>query len=386
MADRGGLDLAGALVRGEKDDYIARLHREAPLYKDPNGHWIVSRFEDVRAMLLDHEHFSSDALAGAGERLARIPLITDDPPRHSHLRSLLARAFTPTAIEALRPRVDEIAAALTAQIPDGSETNVVTAITKTAPVATFASLLAIPDARFGDFRRWCDVVVGLVSGASAPVRVAATIEMRACLKALAASRRNTPGADLISALTKVTDEGAPLDDDQIVVFCVVLMNAGIETTSNLLGNLLHRLSAAPRLWASLRADPQAIDEAIEESLRLDSPAQMVIRRVLTDTVFAGEAMKAGDMVMVYLAAANRDPGKWQAPENYALARERERHLAFGHGIHTCIGAPLARMQAGAVMRALTFRFAGVAPGASAPIGLGQPFGLKALPLIFRERP
>jgi cytochrome P450 len=201
---------------------------------------------------------------------------------------------------------------------------------------------------------------------------------------VAAERRAKPGDDLISAMTRVSDTAETLSDDQIVAFCVLLMVAGNETTTNLLGNLLNRLARDPDGWAALRADPSLIEAAIEESLRVDSPAQMVIRRAMADTAVGGVDIGAGDMVMVYLASANRDPAKWSAPENFELARIRERHVAFGHGVHTCIGAPLARMEAKAAMTALVGQFETIARGRERGHRLpgGLLFGFRSLPVVF----
>jgi len=162
------------------------------------------------------------------------------------------------------------------------------------------------------------------------------------------------------------------------------MIAGNETTTNLLGNLLNRLASAPDDWAAMRADPALIERAIEESLRVDSPAQMVMRRAKEDALVGGRTIEAGEMVMVYLASANRDPDKWSEAADFELARERERHLAFGHGVHTCIGAPLARMEAKAAMSALVARFATLKPGAAPGTRLltGILFGFRALPVVF----
>ena len=170
----------------------------------------------------------------------------------------------------------------------------------------------------------------------------------------------------------------------MVGFCILLMIAGNETTTNLLGNLLNRIAARPEDWAALRADPGRIETAIEESLRVDSPAQMLIRRATEDVTLGGDTIGAGELVMVYLASANRDPAKWADPANFELARERDRHVAFGHGVHTCIGAPLARMEAKAAMEALVARFETVAPGAAPGRRLpgGMLFGFRSLPVVF----
>ena len=175
-----------------------------------------------------------------------------------------------------------------------------------------------------------------------------------------------------------------LSDSEIVGFCVLLLVAGNETTTNLLGNLISNLCKHPDAWARLKTSPALRDAAIEESLRIDSPAQMLMRVATEDAEVGGQTIAKGEMVMVFLAAANRDPAKWDDPANFDVARERERHVAFGHGVHTCIGAPLARLEAQCAMAALLERFDGVAYGQERGRRLpgGMLHGFRSLPVVF----
>ena len=386
MAD-GEINLREGLTRSGKDDFIAQLHEERPLAKDVNGFWVASRFEDVRAILLDYGRFSSSAMSGGGQAGAMgigFPLLTDDPPRHSVLRGLLAKAFTPAAMEAMRPAIEQLANDLAAAIPMGQEIDIVEAMTTPLPVAVIAGMMGVPNERAMDFKRWSNAIMGIQDKPFEGERIRMLMELRGYISGLAAERRAAPGDDLISALTRVGDTTETLTDDQVVGFCILLMVAGNETTTNLLGNLLNRLARAPDDWAAMRRDPGLIEAAIEESLRVDSPAQLIIRRATEDVVLGGETIKAGERVLVYLASANRDPARWDDPANFELARERDRHVAFGHGVHTCIGAPLARMEAKAAMTSLVARFSsvthGARPGQRLPGGLL--FGFRSLPVVF----
>jgi cytochrome P450 len=376
------IDMRVGIMKSGKDAFIAQLHAEAPLRRDTAGFWVATRFDDVRAILLDHAGFSSSVMGGGAG--IGFPLLSDDPPRHSVLRGLLAKAFTPVAIDAMRPDIERLANDLAAKIPKGREVDIVEHMTTPLPVAVIAGMMGVPNDRAADFKRWSNAVVGIQDSPFDTDRIKLLLELRAYFAEVAAERRRAPGSDLISALTAVRDSTETLSDEQVVGFCALLMIAGNETTTNLLGNLLDRLAGAPQLWVELRRDPSLLDGAIEEALRIDSPAQMVMRRATTDVVVGAQPIKAGELVLVYLASANRDPAKWSDPADFELARERQRHVAFGHGVHTCIGAPLARMEARAAMGALVSRFESIARGAQSGRRLpgGLLYGFRSLPIVF----
>jgi cytochrome P450 len=389
IAPEAGASLRDRIMQAGRDAFIARLHAEAPLYKDASGFWIASRFEDVREILLDHARFSSAAsgrFGASGPMGPGFPLLTDDPPRHSVLRRLLAKAFTPAAMETMRPEVERLARDLAAAIPEGAEVDIVEAMTTPLPVAVIAGMMGVPDDRAADFKRWSMATLGLQDGAGSADRLEMLTALRAYFSDLAAQRRRSPAGDLISAMTKVSDTSETLSDDQVVGFCILLMIAGNETTTNLLGNLLDRLADAPQDWAAMRQNPALIDAAIEESLRVDSPLQMIMRRTTQAVTLGGQTLAADEKVLVYLGSANHDPLRWADPANFDLARERDRHIAFGHGVHACIGAPLARIEAKAAMTALVERFETLARGSEQGQRFpgGILFGYRSLPVVFRS--
>ena len=378
----GAINLNDGLFGLGKDAFLARLHAEAPVFRQANGNWVASNFDDVRAILLDTQRFSSDGLGTQGGFV--FPLLGDDPPRHTLLRGLLAKAFTPAAIEAMRPRVAQLAHDLVAAIPSGEETDIVPALTTPLPLAVISGMMGVPTDRSGDFRRWSAALVRTTYELLDEPTLASLMELRSYFESVAAERRAAPGEDLVSALTKAREAGGMLTDEQVVAFCILLMVAGNETTTHLLSNLLDRLADAPAAWAALRADPARIEAAIEESLRLDSPAQLLLRRATEDVTIRDRTIRAGETIVIYFAACNRDPARWTDAADFEIGRQIGRHLAFGHGVHTCIGAPLARMEAKAAMQALVARFPtlrrGAAPGARVPGELF--FGFRQLPLIF----
>jgi cytochrome P450 len=365
-----------------REAFIAHLHDAAPLYRDDDGFWVVSRYEDAREVLFDHGRFSSRAMGGGDFRL---PLISDDPPRHASLRGLLSKAFTPARIAQLRPAITALATDLVARIEPGREVDIVAALTMPLPVTVIARMLGIPESDGERFKRWSNAVTGLMNGPLSPDRAQAVGELRDYFLLVLASRRTALGDDLMSALARAEESGVQLGDDEIVGFSVLLLVAGNETTTNLLGSLLHRCASDPAQWQALRRQPDLALRAIEEALRLDSPAQILMRRATCATVLAGQNVAEGDMLLVYLGAANRDPSRWDAPALFDMHGARERHMAFGFGVHTCIGAPLARLEAEVAMNALLARFERVELGQERAHRLpsGVLFGFRSLPLVFR---
>ena len=338
---------------GEREAFMARLRRGDRPFRDSEGGWVVSRFEEARAILLDPARFSSRNEEGDG-----FPLLGDDPPRHTALRGLLQKAFTRGRIEAMRPEIETIAHDLTAAIAPGAETDIVDALSSPLPVIVIARMLGVAESDRDKFRQWSNRFVGVADGEVGPGedQMLALMEISAYLGMELAKRRVHPGEDLISALARAEEAGVSLSDREVVSLSVLLLVAGNETTTNLISNVMNRLAAHPEEWRALRENPALIDGAIEEVLRADSPVQFTVRRALTDVEVGGAAIRAGEMVFVYLAAANRDPANWPEAETLDIRRERAAHLGFGFGVHLCIGAPLARLEARAGLAALLERF------------------------------
>lgn len=352
-----------AMIDAPWSRYAEWLEQPAWFDEETRG-WVVTRHDEVRAVLRDHETFSSAAMGfGEGNPL---PLLTDDPPRHTELRKLVNKAFTSAALKRLEPSIRSIAEGLADALPAGQPVDVVQHFTIPLPVAVIASMMGIPGERADDFKRWSDALTGTLGGIPRAERAAEVADMAGFFAALIPERRAHPGADLVSAVVNAEVDGASLSDADIIGFCVLLLIAGNETTTNLLANLLNFLAERPDVVGQLRAEPALIDAAVEEILRFDGPVQFVSRQATRDVTLGECSVAAGEVVHVVLGAANRDPRTYDDPRSFRLERERNHHHTFGYGIHFCIGAPLARLEARIAMQTLLERFEriGRAPGAN----------------------
>lgn len=365
---------------------LDRLRAGDPVHRsDALQAWILTRYEDVLRVLRDHETFSSDARNAGGQIAAAIaeqrdnsPLgdtrsvLASDPPEHTFLRGIVNRAFTPRSVEQLRPRIEEITASLIAEQPESGQWDLMTGLAQPLPVIVIAELLGIPPEDRVQFKAWSDRIALTTDVMQSAETIAtirqATAEIIEYFEGHIADRRRQPREDLISALVQAENEGRRLNGAEVLAFAILLLVAGNETTTNLIGLGMRALLAHPEALTALRATPERIPAAIEEMLRYDSPVQGIVRFATRDVEVGGRTIAKGDVVMGMTGAANRDPEQFSEPGTFNLDRGETRHLAFGQGIHYCVGAPLARVEAAIVFRALFERWPRLEAAGDAEMG------------------
>jgi cytochrome P450 len=344
--------------------FYAYLREHAPVYWiDPLQVWALSRYADVDFALRNPQIFLSSGFTeqtlGDLNPTPGIPWILDiNPPDHTRLRKLANKGFLPRLIRALEPRVQEITRQLIAALRSKTDGDLVTSLSGPLPTTVIAEMLGVEDDRLDDFKRWSD---GVVLGTSRPtddgvrtyVRESGAA-LRAYFEKLIEHRRTTPGEDVLSALVRAEEEHDMLTSAEILGLAVLLLLAGNETTTNLIGNATKNLLTHPQELAKVRADRTLVPSMIEEVLRYESPVQLLPRQTAREVELEGGTIPAGATVFLLLAAANRDERKFPQADRFDVTRNPQDHLAFGYGIHYCLGAPLARLEARVAFEQLLF--------------------------------
>lgn len=356
-------------VRADPYPYYAALREHHPVYPVPSLNAVaVSRYEDVRHVLSDHAQFSSDPLIRiafgefnpAGD--ARY-LLSSDPPDHTRLRALVNKALSNRYLTEIRGEIEATVHRLLDALPRGEEFDFIEQFSSPLPVHIVGDLLGVESSRYTDFRRWSNSVTA--GGNAAALTEAQRREIRAdadefrdyFLARIDAARR-TPQANLIGALVAAEEQGQKLSADEVLALCVLLLIAGNETTTTLLANALLCLRDFPAVEAEIRANRALIPNFIDESLRHSSPIQLLFRRATSDTTIAGVPIPKDTIVMPMYASANRDETMFPNAANLDVHRpDLRRHLAFGWGIHMCVGRALANLEGDIALNGLFDRFA-----------------------------
>ncbi|PYO09521.1 MAG: cytochrome P450 [Candidatus Rokuibacteriota bacterium] len=346
-----------------------RLRAEDPVHQSPLGFWVLTRYDDVSAVLRDPRFIKEPLAALVAARFgAEVPrgvglsMLDRDPPDHTRLRGLVSKAFTPRVVDGLRSRIQQIVDELITRVQAAGSMDVIEEFAYPIPVNVICEMLGVPLADHERFKGWSlDIARGLDSiwlppDSEVPRRSAASRHaINDYFRGLIAQRRASPRGDLLSALIAAEEAGDKLNEEELLATCILILIAGHETTVNLIGNGVLALLRNPGELERLRATPGLITNAVEELLRYDGPVQRTARVASAPATIGGRTIAKGEMVMPFIGAADRDPSQFPDPDRLDLTRADNRHIAFGWGIHFCLGAPLARVEGQIAIDALVRR-------------------------------
>ena len=376
-----------------------RLREEDPVHASPLGVWVLTRYDDA-VMILRDQRFGREGIAELlearlGTTVARPANTRDmlfrDPPDHTRLRALVSRAFTPRVVEAMRPHIQEIVDGLLDRLETGHGMDVIEDLAYPLPVTVICEMLGVPTSDQDVFKQWSADIARSLDAAILPAGSdviprgqEAGDALREYFRSLIAVRRKHPQPDLLSALIAAEEEGDKLSEAELLSTCVLLLIAGHETTVNLIGNGLLALLQHPDQMRALAGDPALIQTGVEELLRYDGPVQRTSRMTMADVEIGGKQIPKGSVVVAAIAAANRDPAHFPDPERLDITRRDNRHIAFGFGIHFCLGAPLARIEGQVAIGTLLRRMPALKLVSDTPEWRESSVlrGLKTLPVMF----
>jgi cytochrome P450 len=390
----------------QRDPYpfYDQIRAESPiLYWEDWDIWFLTRYEDVSALLRDRrlgrtmDHILSRAERGLPplpaeeapfHKLSQHSMFDKEPPEHTRLRSLVHKVFTPRRVENLRSQIQQIADNLLDRVQAQGCMDILADFAVPLPVTVIAELLGVPEADRPWLRPWSADIVAMYeldhTEEQARRAVQAAVEFSNYLRDLARQRRRAPEDDLISALVAVEEAGDQLTEDELISTCILLLNAGHEATVNVIGNGMYAQLRHPDQMQRLLDQPELVNSAVEEMMRYDTPLQLFRRWVLEDMSYQGYRFKQGTELGLMFGAANHDPARFPNPHTFDIAREDNAHIAFGGGVHYCLGAPLARLELqiaiGTLLRRMPhLRLEGSEPEYRPAYVIR---GLKALPVTF----
>lgn len=375
-----------------------RLRVEDPVHRHPYGFYVLTRYDDVAGFLRDARFgkggyqalIESRFGAGPDGPWLALSMLFRDPPDHTRLRGLVSKAFTPRVVETLRGRIQGIVDRLLERVAGAPLMDVIEDLAYPLPVTVISELLGVPVGDGDTVKGWSRDVARALDAIALPVGPdvierggRATDEMAGYFRDLIMERRRRPALDLLSGLVEAEEAGDRLTEQELLATCVLLYVAGHETTVNLIGNGLLALLRHPEARRRLQEDPGLLGGAIEELLRYDGPVQRTGRMAASDTEIGGVPIAAGSLVLGLLGAANRDPARFAEPDRLDLRRAEPRHLAFGSGIHYCLGAPLARLEAQVAIGTVLRRFPALTLAVECPVWRPSSTlrGLDTLPVV-----
>lgn len=367
------MNIVSAEFKADPFPFLAHLRASDPVYRttlpDKTVVWLLTRYDDVTALLRDERFTKNRRSALTKEQLRKLPwtppmfrplernMLDLDPPDHTRLRSLVHKAFTPGLVEQMRSRTQTIADELLDRVAARGEMDLIGEFALPLPMTIITEILGVPAKDHGKFHKWSQAVVSL-SSPNPTLRVLPGVwKFIRYLRQFFKLRRRDPQDDLVSALIKAEEAGDKLSEDELLAMVFLLLIAGHETTVNLIGNGTLALLENPGQFRKLQSEPSLVKPAIEELLRYTSPVLMTTERYARENAMIhGVEIPQGEMTLGVIGSANRDETVFEQPNELRITREPNRHLSFGQGIHFCLGAPLARMEAQIAFTALLQRF------------------------------
>lgn len=391
-------------VRANPYPFYTQLRSQDPVHWDEAmGFWVLTRYADIASVYADARFSRAQGLRRGFERLPEAEqriaepvyhsfsktMFYSDPPYHTRLRGLVNNAFTPNAVEQMRPHVQRMVDSLLDAVQTQGEMDAIHDLAHPLPILVISQMLGLPAEERGRFKQWSDdlfAILGSVPHAPESMERASRslAELTDYLTTLSHSRRQQPQNDLISALVGVVEKGQRLTQEELIANVTILLSAGHETTSNLIGNGLLALLRNPDQMQKLRDHPKLVPSAVEEMMRYDNPVQIAYRSAAADVEIGGKYMRKGQLVNSVLAAGNRDPERFSEPDQFDISRDEGRQLGFGLGIHFCIGAPLVRLEAQIAFSTILRRFPELHLATENLEWQEHPIfrGVKSLPLTF----
>jgi cytochrome P450 len=330
--------------------YYQLLHRDAPVFKvEKHGFFVVSRYDDVASVLQNWQDFSTTLGPGPAKVASPVAsILQSDPPTHTRLRSIISKAFTPRAVQRCEPMVEVFAGECIERMVSQGRTDLVEEYAIPIPVVVMAELLGVPRSDCKLFREWSDAIVAAIGGLANPRE--SQIDFNTYFGDVIADREKNRGDDMISRLFDSNQKDESLSVPEILAFCLSLLVAGNETTTGLIANLFLELGRRPDQWRRLRENPELVPSAVEEGLRMVGPNQGLFRHTTRDVEMHGVTIPEGTKVLALFGAAGHDATHFPDPQNFDVGRDPNRHLAFGAGIHHCLGASLGRLEANVALR------------------------------------
>jgi hypothetical protein len=391
-------------VRVDPYPFYAQLRSQDPVHWDEElGFWVLTRYADIASAYHDPRFSRAQGLRRGFERLPETEQVVaepvyrsfsktmfySDPPYHTHLRGLVNSAFTPNAVEQMRPYIQQVVDELLDSVQTQGQLDAIHDLAYPLPILVIAQMLGLPAEERLRFKKWSDdlfAILGSVPHASHLMERAAhsLTELTDYVKELSAARRKQPREDLLTALVAAVEGGKQLTQEELVANVIILLSAGHETTSNLIGNGLLALLKNPEQMQKLRDQPNLMTSAVEEMMRYDNPVQIAYRSAAEDVEIDGRYIRKGQLVNSILAAGNRDPERFSEPDRFDITREEGRHLGFGLGIHFCLGAPLVRLEAQIAFTEMLRRFPNLYRATENLDWQEHPIfrGVKSLPVMF----